>query len=54
MIAMLRSELIKAQNYTGEDARDLRMEAFKAVLDGEMRMLVTVERAHDILTTLRL
>ncbi|MBT6599710.1 MAG: amidohydrolase, partial [Bacteroidetes Order II. Incertae sedis bacterium] len=54
MIAMLRTELIKAQNYTGEDARDLRMEAFKAVLDGEMRMLVTVERAHDILTTLRL
>ncbi len=54
MIAMLRSELIKAQNYDPENGTDLRMEAFKAVLDGEMRMLITVERSHDILTTLRL
>ncbi len=54
MIAMLRGELLKAQNYDPESGTDLRMEAFKAVLDGDMRMLVTVERAHDILTTLRL
>jgi len=54
MIAMLRSELLKAQNYDPEKGTDLRMEAFKAVLDGEMRMLITVERSHDILTTLRL
>ncbi|MGA1495629.1 MAG: amidohydrolase family protein [Rhodothermales bacterium] len=37
-----------------EKGTDLRMEAFKAVLDGDMRMLITVERSHDILTTLRL
>ena len=54
MIAMLRSELLKAQNYDPEKGTDLRMEAFKAVLDGDMRMLITVERSHDILTTLRL
>ena len=54
MIAMLRGELLKAQNYDPEKGTDLRMAAFKAVLDGEMRMLITVERSHDILTTLRL
>lgn len=60
MIAMLRSELLEAQAYMekqeGEDppARDLRMEALADVLRGEMRLLVTVERSHDILTTLRL
>lgn len=54
MIAMLRGELLKAQNYDPENGTDLRMEAFKAVLDGEMKMLITVERSHDILTTLRL
>jgi len=54
MIAMLRSELLKAQNYDPEKGTDLRMAAFKAVLDGDMRMLITVERSHDILTTLRL
>ncbi|MGB0651452.1 MAG: amidohydrolase family protein [Rhodothermales bacterium] len=54
MIAMLRDELLKAQNYDPEKGTDLRMAAFKAVLDGDMRMLITVERSHDILTTLRL
>lgn len=54
MIAMLRSELLKAQHYDPEKGTDLRMAALKAVLDGEMRMLITVERSHDILTTLRL
>lgn len=54
MIAMLRSELLKAQNYDPEKGTDLRMETLKAVLNGDMRMLITVERAHDILTTLRL
>ncbi len=54
MIAMLRSELLKAQNYDPEKGTDLRMAAFKAVLDGDMRMLITVERSHDISTTLRL
>ncbi len=63
MIAMLRAELIKAQDYAEkrntaeegkEPARNLRMEAFAAVLSGNMRLLVTVERANDILTVLRL
>lgn len=54
MIAMLRGELLKAQVYDAEKGTDLRMEAFKAVLDGDMRLLVTVERSYDILTTLRL
>ncbi|NQV73823.1 amidohydrolase family protein [bacterium] len=54
MIAMLRGELLKAKDYDHEKGTDLRMEAFKAVLDGKMRLLVTVERSHDILTTLRL
>lgn len=54
MIAMLRGELLKARDYDPENGTDLRMEAFKAVLDGDMRMLITVERSHDILTTLRL
>lgn len=63
MIAMLRSELLKAQEYTSkmadaeegkEPSRDLRMDAFASVLAGDMRLLVTVERSHDILTVLRL
>ena len=63
MIAMLRSELLKAQAYVRKQAeaeegkeptRDLRMDAFAAVLAGDMRLLVTVERSHDILTVLRL
>ena len=65
-IAMLRSELIKARDYVAkiaaaEDdddkeppARDLRMETLAAVLDGEMPLLVTVNRHNDILTALRI
>ncbi|MDA1029212.1 MAG: amidohydrolase family protein [Bacteroidetes bacterium] len=54
MISMLRGELLKAKAYDPSKGTDLRLEAFKAVLDGKMRLLVTVERSHDILTTLRL
>ncbi len=63
MVAMLRAEFIKAQAYADKRAeesdegaftRDLRMESLAAVLEGEMPLLVTVERAHDILTTIRL
>lgn len=62
MIAMLRSELVKAQEYlrkresAAEDkrpARDLRLEAFGRVLRGEIPLLVTVHRAHDIMSALR-
>lgn len=63
MIAMLRGELIKAQEYAAkidkaekgkEPARDLRLEALAKVLKGEMPLLVTVNQANDILTAIRL
>jgi imidazolonepropionase-like amidohydrolase len=62
-IAMLRAELIKAQEYdrkqqsSKEDqrgARDLRTEALVRVLKGELPLLVTVQRAHNIISVLRL
>jgi imidazolonepropionase-like amidohydrolase len=63
MIAMLRAELVKAQEYTRKRAtaekgkepeRSLKTEAFVRVLEGELPLLVTVHRAGDILTVLRL
>lgn len=62
-VAMLRGELIKAQDYQrkarSEDAskrpdRDLRMEALGRVLDRELPLLVTVQRHNDILSALRI
>lgn len=57
-VAMLRAELIKAQEYsrkTGKDqVRDLRTETFVRVLKGELPMLVTVNRANDIVSAIRL
>ena len=55
-IAMLRSEFIKAQEYTAkkEKARDLRTETFARILRGELPLLVTVHRANDILSAIRL
>jgi imidazolonepropionase-like amidohydrolase len=61
-VAMLRSELIKAQEYAQkwektekgkEPARDLRLEALARVTKRELPLLVTVNRANDILTALR-
>ena len=43
-IAMLRAELIKAGNYKGEP-RDLRQEMWKKVLNREIPLLVTADRA---------
>ncbi len=66
MAAMLRAELIKAREYQDEinraekddesepPARELRLETLAAVLAGEMPMMVTVNRAQDIATALRL
>ena len=59
MIAMLRAELIKAQEALKKtdkkDAtRDLRAEAFQKLVKGEMPLLVTVHKANDILTAIRL
>ena len=63
MAALLRSEFIKAQEYatnreqadTDEKPdRDLRLEALGRVLEGEVPLLVTAQRAQDIVTVLRI
>ncbi len=63
MIAMLRAELIKAQEYVrnldaaDEDkrpTRDLRLEALGRVLKGEMPLMVYAHRVRDIANALRL
>jgi imidazolonepropionase-like amidohydrolase len=62
-IAMLRAELIKAQEYArkGQNpdeskrpTRDLKLETFVRALEGEQRLLVTAHRQQDILAALRL
>jgi imidazolonepropionase-like amidohydrolase len=62
MVALLRTELIKAQEHerkretAAEDkkpARDLRLEALARVLKREVPLLVTVHRAQDIMSALR-
>ncbi len=62
-VAMVRQALVDAQEYTKklasaekgkEPARDLRKEAFAAVLKGERPLLLTVNREADILAALRL
>ena len=62
-VAMLRTELIKAQEYAkkrdGKDeakrpGRDLRLEALLRGLDGSQPFLVTVNRQQDIISALRL
>lgn len=54
--AMLRAVLIKAQNYGKKpDApRDLALEAYKMVLDRQIPLLITAEKAQDIMTALRI
>lgn len=63
MFAMLRAELLKAQEYDrkqqaakeGEKpARDLRAEVLARVVRRELPLLVTVHRAHNIVAALRL
>lgn len=62
-VAMLRAELIKAQEYVKKreakdeakrPARDLKLEALARALDGTQRLLITAHRAPDILAALRL
>jgi imidazolonepropionase-like amidohydrolase len=54
-IAMLRADLIKAQEYVKKhEATDLHMEALAPVLTGERPLLVTVHKANDILSAIRL
>ncbi len=61
-VAMLREELIKAQEYSRkwekvekgkEPSRDLHLEALTRVIKSEIPLLVTVNRANDILTAIR-
>lgn len=63
VVALLRGELINAQNYAiqrraAEEAkkpgRDLRMEVLNRVLDREIPLLITAHKAYDITTALRL
>jgi imidazolonepropionase-like amidohydrolase len=61
-VAMLRAELIKAREYVAKQAgpedkrpaRDLKLEALGKVLQKEVPLLVTANRANDILTALRI
>jgi imidazolonepropionase-like amidohydrolase len=50
---MLRAELIKAGNYKGEP-RDLKTEMMARVIRREIPLLVTAQRAQDIMTALRI
>lgn len=61
MVAMLRAELIKAQESTKkaadkdkkDGARDLRNEAMQKLIKGEMPLLLHAHRANDVLTAIR-
>jgi len=61
-VALLRAELIKAKEYADKRAkapedkrppRDLRLEALGRALDGSQPLLISVDRARDILAALR-
>jgi len=64
MMAMLRTELVKAQEYLSrrekvkdlekQPTRDLKMEVWAMVLSRELPLLVTAHRAQDIASALRL
>jgi len=59
-VAMLRQELVKAQDYlekrNGDEeySMDLGMEALADLLEGKLTALVTVHKANDIMTAVRL
>ncbi len=53
-IAMIRAELIKAQGAKSDAARDLKTEMWKKVLAREVPLLITAEKAIDIMNALRL
>lgn len=62
-IALLRSDLLKAQQYLAKSAlrdstkrpsRDLHMEALGALLKGELKAMVTAHRATEIMSAIRL
>lgn len=59
-VALLREALIEAQAYAArreedpDTAIELRNEALKQLLDGNVPLLVTAHRAHDLLSALRI
>ena len=56
-VALLRSELVAARAHMAKGAErdpDLRLEALGAVLRKEVPLLITVQRANDIMTALRI
>jgi imidazolonepropionase-like amidohydrolase len=62
-VAMLRSELIKADEYRSKKdnrdesrrpSRDIKLETFASLLSGDIRALITVHTSHDILAALRI
>jgi imidazolonepropionase-like amidohydrolase len=62
-VALLRAELIKAREYatkrggadeTKRPAQDLRLDALARVLAGEVPLLVTANREHDLSAALRI
>lgn len=62
-VAMLRGELVKAQEYVRKQSladeakrpdQDLRLEALSKVLAGEWPLLVTADRAADLASALRI
>ena len=65
MIAVLRQNLLQAKEYLAkikasqkEDAaplaRDLKLESFASVLEGDTKLLITADRSQDIASALRL
>ncbi len=56
MVAMLRAELLKAQEYANKETktRDLRMEILGDVLSGKVKAMITAHRATEIQSALRL
>lgn len=56
MMAMMRGELLKAQEYAKNEpkTRDLRMEILGDVLSGKVKAMITAHRATEIQSALRL
>lgn len=62
MASLLRAELVKAREYIAKRASDdekrpeqsLRLDALAKVIESEVPLLVTAQRAQDILTALRI
>ncbi|MEK7723268.1 MAG: amidohydrolase family protein [Acidobacteriota bacterium] len=54
--AILRAELIKAQENAKktDSPKDLRSEIMVKIIKGEVKLLVTAHKAHDIITALRI